>query len=352
MNDRGTLRAARAAPAQPARGGRIGVLLVNLGTPDATDAGIGAPLSQGVPQRRAGDREPGPGLEVRPQRHHPDHAAAPQRRGLSRRSGIASGTNRRSRPSPARRPTKLARTLDAARSDDHGRLGDALRQSVDRSRGSRRWPRPAASASCCCRSIRNMPRRPPPRSATRRLRALMRMRDQPALRVAPPYYDDPVYIEALASSIERGAAAAAVSSPIVILASFHGIPKAYVDDGDPYHVHCVRDGAAPARPAQARRKQIDADLPVAFRPRRMAAALHRPDGQGAGPARREEPRGGHARASPPTAWRRWRRSRSRTPISSSAHGGENFAAIPCLNDSAAGMPVIWHLALRELQGWI
>jgi ferrochelatase len=34
------------------------------------------------------------------------------------------------------------------------------------------------------------------------------------------------------------------------------------------------------------------------------------------------------------------------------HGGENFAAIPCLNDSGPGMLVIWQMALRELKGWI
>jgi ferrochelatase len=35
-----------------------------------------------------------------------------------------------------------------------------------------------------------------------------------------------------------------------------------------------------------------------------------------------------------------------------SNGGENFAAIPCLNDSEGGMAVISHLVLRELQGWI
>ena len=34
------------------------------------------------------------------------------------------------------------------------------------------------------------------------------------------------------------------------------------------------------------------------------------------------------------------------------YGGENFAAIPCLNDSEAGMLMIWQLAMRELKGWV
>jgi ferrochelatase len=34
------------------------------------------------------------------------------------------------------------------------------------------------------------------------------------------------------------------------------------------------------------------------------------------------------------------------------HGGQNFAVIPCLNDSEAGMLMIWQLAMRELKGWV
>src|ERR1700736_1849759 len=69
-------------------------------------------------------------------------------------------------------------------------------------------------------------------------RVLMRMRWQPALRVVPPYFDDPVYIEALASTLETELARLPFR-PDVILASFHGIPQAYVDKGDPYYDQCV-----------------------------------------------------------------------------------------------------------------
>ena len=106
-------RAERRRAAIRARGGRIGVLIVNLGTPDATDAAVGAALSARVSQRRPGDREPGAGLEVRAQRHHPAAPAAASKAATTRRSGTASATNRRSRPSPARRPPSSAPTLDA-----------------------------------------------------------------------------------------------------------------------------------------------------------------------------------------------------------------------------------------------
>jgi len=47
-----------------------------------------------------------------------------------------------------------------------------------------------------------------------------------------------------------------------------------------------------------------------------------------------------------------KRSRTKTQRFSNTTGGEQFAAIPCLNDSDAGMDVIRQLVLRELQGWI
>ncbi len=64
------------------------------------------------------------------------------------------------------------------------------------------------------------------------------MRFQPAVRIAPPYYNDPVYIEALASTTSAELARLDFK-PDVILASFHGVPKAYVDNGDPYYAHCI-----------------------------------------------------------------------------------------------------------------
>ncbi len=69
-------------------------------------------------------------------------------------------------------------------------------------------------------------------------RVLAGMRAQPILRVTPPYYDDPDYIEALAVSINDHLATLPFQ-PEVILASFHGMPKDYVDKGDPYQAQCI-----------------------------------------------------------------------------------------------------------------
>src|SRR5919198_5929854 len=69
-------------------------------------------------------------------------------------------------------------------------------------------------------------------------RALMKMRRMPAVRSVGAYYDEPVYIEALARSIERHLAALPFK-PEVILASYHGIPRAYAERGDPYPEQCL-----------------------------------------------------------------------------------------------------------------
>ena len=69
--------------------------------------------------------------------------------------------------------------------------------------------------------------------------ALARMRWQPALRVAPAYFDKPVYIDALATSLEQ-ALAKLPFKPDVILASFHGMPEEYLRKGDPYYCQCAK----------------------------------------------------------------------------------------------------------------
>ena len=68
--------------------------------------------------------------------------------------------------------------------------------------------------------------------------ALQTFRVQPALRTVPPYPTDPVYIDALAQSI-RSHVTSLEAEPEVILASFHGLPQACVDQGDPYQQQCA-----------------------------------------------------------------------------------------------------------------
>ena len=181
-------------------------------------------------------------------------------------------------------------------------------------------------------------------------RVLLRMRSQPTVRFAPPYYNDTVYIEALASSTTTELARLAFKpevDPGLVSRRAAGLCR----PGRPLLRPLRRDHAAVAPAARARRVAVAADLPVALRPRQVARAGDRSD----------------------------RKSLAKRGVKSIAvimpgfaadcletleeiavenahifrkHGGENFAAIPCLNDSAPGMLVIWQMALRELKGWV
>ena len=70
-------------------------------------------------------------------------------------------------------------------------------------------------------------------------RALMDEKWQPASRTVPPYFDRPSYIDALAQSVER-AYAAADTKPDILVCSYHGVPKRYLMEGDPYHCQCQK----------------------------------------------------------------------------------------------------------------
>jgi protoporphyrin/coproporphyrin ferrochelatase len=179
--------------------------------------------------------------------------------------------------------------------------------------------------------------------------ALKSMRWQPALRIAAPYYDDKVYIDALAGAIRAGLADLDFE-PEIVLASYHGIPQAYFDEGDPYYCHCAKttrllgealklDGDRLKMTFQSRFGRAEWLKPytldtvqelalkgvkrvVVVTPGFAADCLETLEEIGVENAR---------------AFRE--------------AGGERFAAIPCLNDSKAGMAVIEAVARRELKGW-
>ena len=180
--------------------------------------------------------------------------------------------------------------------------------------------------------------------------ALMKLRDQPALRVVPPYYDDPVYIEALAASIET-ALRRLPFKPEVILASFHGIPKSYADDGDPYPAHCAETVRLLRARLELDESRLHADLPVALRP----AEWLQPYTDKTVEALAQRGVKSLAVVTPGFA-ADCLETLEEIAVENAEifkhNGGENFAAIPCLNDSEGGMAVIRHLVLRELQGWI
>jgi ferrochelatase len=179
---------------------------------------------------------------------------------------------------------------------------------------------------------------------------LLKLRDQPALRVVPPYYDEPVYIEAVASSIEAELKRLKFM-PELILASFHGIPKSYVDAGDPYPAQCQ----ATVRLLRERLKLDESKLILTYQSRFGRAEWLQPYTDRTVESLAERGVRSLAVVMPGFA-ADCLETLEEIAVENAEifreHGGVNFAAIPCLNDSEVGMAVLSHLVLRELQGWI
>ena len=179
---------------------------------------------------------------------------------------------------------------------------------------------------------------------------LMGLRRQPAIRTVPPYYDDPVYIEALAASI-RKALAGLDFEPELVLASFHGLPREYALKGDPYPYHCEET----TRLLRAKLGFDDAKLRLAFQSRFGRAEWLRPYTDETVRRLAEEGVKRLAVVTPGFAAdcvETLEEIAGQNAEIFREHGGERFAAIPCLNDSDEGMRVIRSVVERELQGWI
>ncbi len=180
--------------------------------------------------------------------------------------------------------------------------------------------------------------------------ALKALRWQPALRTVPPFHDDPVYIDALARSI-RAHVAGLSWEPEVIVASFHGIPQRYFDNGDPYHCHC-------AKTARLLREALGLDkskLVMTFQSRFGREEWIKPYTD---KTIEELAKSGVKRIAVVNPGFVSDCLETLEEIAVEARqiflhaGGETFAHIPCLNDSPEGMAVLEQIVRRELMGWI
>lgn len=180
--------------------------------------------------------------------------------------------------------------------------------------------------------------------------ALMAMRWQPALRTVPPYHDDPVYIDALANSIEK-ALASLDFEPEVILASYHGVPVSYVRKGDPYYCHCQKTTRLLRERMGLSQDKLLATFQSRFGPEEWLqpytdATVERLAKEGVKRIAVVNP--GFVSDCLETL----EEIAGQAAESFHHNGGERFAHIPCLNDSEEGMLVIEHVVRRELRGWI
>lgn len=180
-------------------------------------------------------------------------------------------------------------------------------------------------------------------------RALMKMRRAPALRTVPPYYDDPVYIDALAASIRKHLATLDFE-PEVVLASYHGIPKAFSDKGDPYRRHCLET----TRLLREKLRWGEERLMTTFQSRFGAQEWLQPytDATVEKLARDGVKRIAVLNPGFVSDCIETLDEIGREVCEEFLHaGGEKFSHIPCLNDTPEGMAVIETLVRRELAGW-
>ena len=326
---------------------RIGVLLVNLGTPDATDYwSMRRYLKEFLSDRRVIEVNPVKWwpilnliiLTVRPGRKGRDYEKIWNR--TRNESFLTTITRAQS--------DKLAESL----SDNPSILVDWAMRYGNPSIASRL----NAMQQAGCDRILLVPLYPQYAAATsatvcdKAFEALAQMRWQPALRVAPPWFDRPAYIEAIAASLESALAVMSFK-PDVILASFHGMPEEYVRQGDPYYEQCSET----VRLLRARLKLGDDKLMLTFQSRfgkaewlkpYTDATVKRLVGEGVK----------NLAVITPGFVADCLETLEEIAMENAAifkqAGGDNFAAIPCLNDSPGGMSVIRDVVTRELQGWV
>ncbi|UDF28277.1 UNVERIFIED_ORG: ferrochelatase [Roseateles sp. XES5] len=179
---------------------------------------------------------------------------------------------------------------------------------------------------------------------------LLKMRWQPALRTVPPYHDDPAYIDALAISIEKHLSTLDWE-PEKVLTSFHGIPKSYFEKGDPYYCQCQKT----ARLLRERLGWSQEKLVVTFQSRFGPEEWLQPYTDKTVEKLAQEGVKRIAVLNPgfvSDCLETLEEIAEQAAESFLHNGGEKFAHIPCLNDTPEGMTVLEKVVRRELSGWV
>ena len=176
--------------------------------------------------------------------------------------------------------------------------------------------------------------------------SLVAMRWQPAIRTLPPYYDDPLYLDALARSIEAQLSALDFE-PQKLLLSFHGMPQQTLELGDPYHCHCQKT-------ARLLGERLSVPTDIAFQSRFGRAKWLEP---ATDKVLQSYPAHGNTKvaiAAPgfsADCLEILEELGIRGRDTFMAAGGTHFARLDCLNADAEGMAMLEALVRRELAGW-
>lgn len=327
----------------PVTTGKVGLLLVNLGTPDApTPAAVKRYLREFLSDRRV--------VEL------PAIAWQPILRGIvlntrPKKSAHAYQQVWTDRGSP------LAVITEDQADGLQQRLGDGVKVSFAMRYGNPSIPsRLTEMMEAGCERIVLAPLYPQYSGATnatvvdKAADTLKAMRWQPALRTLPPYYDDPAYIDALAKDLGRQLDALAFQ-PELLLLSFHGMPQRTLELGDPYHCHCRKT----ARLLSEALVRPGLRIETSFQSRFGSAKWLEP---ATDVVLEEEARKGTKRvaiAAPgfsADCLETLEELAIRGQEQFKEAGGEEFATLSCLNTGGAGMEMLETLMRRELAGWI
>jgi len=319
---------------------KIGVLLVNLGTPDApTKSAVKRYLKQFLSDRRV--------VEI------PQIIWQPILRGI-----ILNTRPQKSAQAYAKVWTDKGSPLAFFTAGQAAALQARMGKSAD-VRYAMRYGNPsvadqlAAMKKAGCNRILIAPMYPQYSGATtgtvldEAYATLTAMRWHPAIRTLPAYHDDAAYIDALKTSIEASLAGLDFE-PDAIVISFHGMPERTLQLGDPYHCHCQKT-------ARLLSEAMGRELVVSFQSR-------------FGRAKWLEP------ATDDTLMRLARDGTKKVAIfapgfsvdcletleelAMQGHeqfeeaGGTHYAYMPCLNDGDVGMDMVERIIRRELAGWI
>jgi len=180
--------------------------------------------------------------------------------------------------------------------------------------------------------------------------ALANMRQQPAIRTAPPFHDEPAYIAALADIAAKRLDALGWA-PERVLISFHGLPERYFLAGDPYHCHCAKT----ARLLREEMRWAEDFAPITFQSRFGREKWLEPATEDVLISLANE---GVKRVAVITPGFVADCVETLEEISIAArevfleHGGEAFETIPCLNDSPGMTNTLETIVRREMSGWI
>lgn len=318
---------------------KVGVLLVNLGTPDAPDArAVRRYLAEFLSDKRVVEIPSwawkpilhGIVLRTRPKKSARAYAEVWNEEG----SPLAAITARQAKALQAR----LGDDVLVTHAMRYGNPGIAATIKAMKAKGCERFLLAPLYPQYCAATTAT--------ANDAAFASLSAMRWQPALRTLPPYHDDPVYIGALKADLERQLAAL-YFTPDRLLLSFHGMPQRTLHLGDPYHCHCRKT-------ARLLGEAMGRTIGVAFQSRFGRAKWLEPatdvtlkdyPSQGVNKVAIAAP--GFSADCLETIEELGIRGRA----DFLAAGGTHFARLDCLNDSDAGMEMLDGLIRRELAGW-